>query len=202
MNLTYSREDDLINKLNQFLLRELHLPEADYTNKFTLESLLSLKSVLSDINNLITLKLTCGLASWVCDTYSLEEDIRASLCRSVMRKKPNANGFDLYLGVPMSFVAEVKCNLPINGGLRYGAQQKRGILSDVESLMTGKRKSPMMSQKVLKFLGFLDLPAIRAANEHLIKTTPALAEKLRFVQPKQKPRALRYVHGVYIPIKV
>lgn len=201
MESVYSREVHLCSALNQFLITELKLPPSDYASKLTMSSLLNLKSVLSHINNLITLKLTLGLADWICDKYNLDVALRAQLRRIVLATKPNANGFDLYLGVPVAFVAEVKCNLPINGHNRYGAQQKKGIIADIESLLTGKRRASIMSQKVLKFMAFLDLPEIREANEHLVKTTPDLLAKLLFLNPDQKPRDLKVVYGVYIKVE-
>jgi len=198
MHTIFNREDHLADRVNKFLVNQLHLPDADYTNDLSLLSLLELKSILSCINNLITLKLTFGLADWICDTYELDDSIRDNLRRSILRTKPNANGFDLYLGLPIAFVAEVKCNVPVNGGSKYEANQKRSILADVESLLSGKRKASLMSQKVLKFLCFLDIPQVRDANAHLLKTTPDLVKKLRFVDPGRRPRSLSYVHGVYV----
>ncbi len=59
------------------------------------------------------------------------------------------------LRYPLTFVGEVKCNVPINAGEKYGTQPRNGIIADVETLITGKRKSPMITQGILKFMAFL-----------------------------------------------
>lgn len=198
--MQYDREQVLLGRLNDFLVTTLGVPESDYAAGLGLASLLSLKSVLSDVNNLITLKLSLGLADWVSECFALDDAGKASLRRMILETKPNANGFDVWLGYPMAFVAEVKCNVPVNGGVKYGAQQRFGIIADVEALLVGKRKASMMTQGVLKFMAFLDLPEIRAANEHLLSTNLGLAQKLIFLEPKQVPSDLTYVHGVYVTL--
>jgi hypothetical protein len=198
--MQYDREQSLHVRLNAFLVEVLGLPGADYADRLDLASLLTFKSALSDINNLITVKLALGLADWVADRFQLDPVDRAEIRKFVLETKPNANGFDVWLGYPMSFVGEVKCNVPIKGGNKYGAQQRAGIVSDVESLMAGKRKG-MVTQGILKFMAFLDLPEVRAANAHLLKTNKALAEKLIFLEPEKIPSDVSYVHGVYVTLR-
>lgn len=195
---TYNRDKEIRERLNRFLIEVIKLPPNDYAKKMDLVALLALKSIFSDINNYITLKLALGLGEWVADSYKLDETARETISRIILETKPNSNGHDLWLGYPMCFMAEVKCNIPINGGDKYGAQQKRGIIEDINSLITGKRKSPMISEGVLKFMGFLDTPMIRAANAHLLKTTPAIAEKITFSTKDTPPSDTTIVHGIYI----
>jgi hypothetical protein len=196
----YSREDELRSRLNRFLVRDLRLEPNDYAANLSLASLLNLKSALTDINNTITLKLVLGLVNWIVATFDLDEKAEAELRDRTLRTKPNSNGFDLWLGHPMAFLAEVKCNIPVNGGGKYGAQQRHGIVSDVNALMNGKRQSTMISQGVLKFMAFIDLPAVRSANDHLLKNNPALAKNLIFLQFGQTPMSTDHVHGIYIAV--
>ncbi len=198
--IPYDREHKLQARLNQFFVEGFNLPEKDYAGNLSLLALLNLKTVLSDINNTITLKLSLGLADWVSQKFELNESATNELRRSILKTKPNSNGFDVWLGYPITFVAEVKCNIPVNGGNKYGAQQKQGIISDIDALINGKRKASMLTQDVLKFIAFLDLPSIREANKHLMKTTPTLNEKLVFLEPNQNPIDLNYVYGIYISI--
>lgn len=199
-DLPYNRERELQSRLNRFFVGEFALPEADYAGFLGLPSLLNLKSVLSDINNTITLKLALGLADWASEQFKLDDVARNELRRTILKSKPNSNGFDVWLGYPVAFVAEVKCNVPVNGGRKYGARQRQGIVTDINALLNGKRKASMMTSGIPKIMAFLDLPEIRAANEHLLKTDLSLSTKLIFLPPGQIPTNADYVHGVYISI--
>ena len=200
-DLPYNRERELVSRLNRFFVEEFDLPERDYAGSLGLSSLLNLKSVLSDINNTITLKLALGLVDWASEQFKLDEAAKTELRRIVLNAKPNSNGFDVWLGYPVSFVAEVKCNIPVNGGNKYGARQRQGIVDDINALLNGKRKAPMMTNGIPKIMAFLDLPEIRAANDHLLKTDVSLLTKLIFLPPGQPPTSTDYVHGVYISIE-
>lgn len=105
--MQYDREQSLHTRLNEFLINVLGVPEGDYADRLNLASLLSFKSALSDINNLITLKLALGLADWVADRFQLEAVHRAEIRKIILETKPNANGFDVWLGYPMTFVGGV-----------------------------------------------------------------------------------------------
>jgi len=200
-DLPYNRERELQSRLNRFFVEEFDLPEKDYAGSLGLSSLLNLKSVLSGINNTITLKLALGLADWASEQFKLDDAATKELRRIVLDAKPNSNGFDVWLGYPIAFVAEVKCNIPVNGGNKYGARQRHGIVADINALLNGKRKASMMTNGIPKIMAFLDLPEIRAANEHLLKTDLSLLTKLVFLPPGQAPTNLDYVHGVYISIE-
>lgn len=199
-DLPYNRERELQLRLNRFFVEEFDLPVKDYAGSLGLSSLLNLKSVLSGINNTITLKLALGLADWASEQFKLDDTATKELKRIVLDAKPNSNGFDVWLGYPIAFVAEVKCNIPVNGGNKYGAQQRHGIVADINALLNGKRKAVMMTNGIPKIMAFLDLPEIRAANEHLLKTDLSLLTKLVFLPPGQALTNLDYVHGVYISI--
>ncbi len=200
-NLPYNRKRELQSRLNRFFEEEFDLPKKDYAGCLGLSSLLNLKSVLSDINNTITLKLALGLVEWAAEQFKLDEATTVQLHRSVLEAKPNSNGFDVWLGYPVAFVAEVKCNIPVNGGSKYGARQRQGIVADINALLIGKRKASMMTSGIPKIMAFLDLPEIRAANEHLLKTDLSLFNKLVFLLPGQAPTSSDHVHGVYINIE-
>jgi len=201
LDLPYNRERELQSRLNRFFVEEFDLPETDYASSLGLPSLLNLKSVLSDINNTITLKLALGLADWASEQFKLEDATKSELRRIVLKAKPNSNGFDVWLGYPIAFVAEVKCNIPVNAGSKYGARQRQGIVADINALLNGKRKASMMTNGIPKIMAFLDLPEIRAANEHLLKTDLSLLTKLVFLPSGQAPTNSDYVHGVYISIE-
>jgi hypothetical protein len=165
----YNREAALRHRLNAFLCERFGLPESDYYAGLTADAFLALKSVLADINNILTLKVSWAFVEWVTLQLGLGLEATSELKQALLAAKPNANGYDIGLNGPIPFVAEVKCNVPINQGDIYGSAQRTGIEKDVTALLHGKRKASVDSKECLKFLAFLDRPEIRTANEHLCR---------------------------------
>jgi hypothetical protein len=63
--MKYDREDELKNRLNSFLAKSFDIAHIDYYSKLNDEAILNLKSALSDINNILTYKVTIGLVQWI-----------------------------------------------------------------------------------------------------------------------------------------
>lgn len=198
--MPHDREALLYSQLDHFLINILGLPSSASSQNLSVTSLLNFKATLANINNLITMKLTLGLSNWVADTFQLSSSVRNEMRRTILESNPNSNGFDIWLGYPLSFVGEVKCNIPIKGGNKYGAQQRTGIISDIDSLLVGKRKGRLITENIFKFIAFLDLPEIRAANDHLLKTNKELSQKLVFLEEDEIPCDVKHVYGVYIKL--
>jgi hypothetical protein len=137
----YNREVFLRDRLNAFLTRELGLPTADYYGSLSVEALLSLKSVLADINNVFTLKVSLDFVDWLAGCFKLPDEDALRIRESVLATKPSTNGFDIHIPSPIKAVAEVKCNVPINKGNKYGSAQRTGIEKDVTALLQGKPKA-------------------------------------------------------------
>jgi len=194
----FNREESLRRRLNAFLSLSFELPEHDYYARLNTEAFLGLKSVLADINNILTLRVSLAFVEWVAVRLNLDASAKLELETRVLTSKPNANGFDVWLGCPIAFVGEVKCNVPINQGSVYGAQQRHGIEKDVTSLLEGKQKAHMNPQSCLKFLAFLDRPEIRAANEHLLGISKICKERLMFVSEDTELNRQDIVYGVYV----
>ncbi len=194
----FDREENLRSRLNAFLSRSFDLPEQDYYARLNAEAFLGLKSVLADINNILTLRVSLAFVKWVALCLKLDAQARLELETMLLRSKPNANGFDVWLGYPIAFVAEVKCNVPINKGSVYGAQQRHGIEKDVTSLLEGKQKASMNPQSCLKFLAFLDRPEIRAANQHLLGISKVCKGRLVFASEDTDLNRHDIVYGVYV----
>lgn len=198
--MEYDREDDLRGRLNTFLSDKFDLPEKDYYSQLDTEGFIALKSALSDINNILTLKVTLSFAQWLSQHYDLDHSAKTELERIVLEAKPNSNGYDIWLGYPVAFVGEVKCNIPINNGSVYGSAQRAGIEKDITGLLKGKSKASMNTEKCPKFLAFLDLPQIRSANEHLLRVSEICKERLVFTEKGTELSRLDVVHGVYVSI--
>lgn len=194
----FNREESLRRRLNSFLSKNFAIPELDYYAKLDTEAFLGLKSVLADINNILTIRVSLAFVEWIAIRLALDSDAKLALKKIVLEAKPNANGFDVWLGYPVAFVAEVKCNVPINRGSIYGSAQRHGIEKDVTTLLQGKRRASINSQSCPKFLAFLDLPEIRSANEHLLRVSKTCKEKLVFVSEGTEFNRHDVVYGVYI----
>ncbi len=197
---TYQRDEDLRQRINAFLQNAFQLPSDDYYGKLNLKSLLGMKSALSDINNTLTMHLTLGFIDWLAATLSLDVDASTKLRADVLRSKPSSNGYDVQSSAPIPLIAEVKCNVPINCGKKYGAAQKAGILNDINALLQGKSKASPPDTDALKFMVFLDLPEVRAANEHLIASNGKLSKAFRILKANEVPSDPTVVYGIYATI--
>ncbi len=194
----YNREKTLQERLNSFLATELELPKDDYYSRLSVKGFLGLKAVLSDINNILTMKVALSFIAWVSKSLRLDPKAREEAARIVLEAKPNSNGYDAWLGYPVAYVAEVKCNLPINGGNIYGAAQRKGIEKDLDGLLNGKRKAHIMPQKCLKFFAFIDLPEVRQANKHLASVNEIFKENVLFIPKDAELTRTDIIYGVYV----
>lgn len=178
----YNREDDLRGRLNSSLIRILSLPTKDYIAKLSVNQLVELKSVLSNINNAITLNLTLALAKWISQWFQLSKQDTEEIRMSIIGNKPNENGYDVDLKSPINVIAEVKCNIPINNGSKYGSNQRVGIKKDLKGLKFGKKKAPKRNN-ALKFMALFDHKGIREATAALIKTLePELRDSVEIIE--------------------
>jgi hypothetical protein len=198
----FDREESLRLNLNKFLSQNFQLPEYDYYASLDTDAFLGLKSVLADINNILTLRVSLAFVEWVAVQLHLDAQAKLELQTIVLKSKPNANGFDVSLSNPVAFVGEVKCNVPINNGSTYGSAQRHGIEKDVTALLHGKRKSHISPQSCLKFLAFLDRPEIRCANEHLLRVSKICKDKLVVVSDGIELERHDVIYVVYVVPKV
>jgi hypothetical protein len=194
----YSRENHLRQRLNTFLAHKLKVPAADYYSALGDESLLSLKSLLADINNIFTLRICFSFVDWLAVRFKLEA-AQVTLIRSALqRTKPSANGFDVHILEPIQVVAEAKCNLPINAGTKYGSAQRKGIEKDVGALLGGKLKARVDISQYLKFLVLLDHPSVKAATEHLQRVSTVCRDKLLVTDSNTTFNRHDVVYVVYV----
>ncbi len=98
----------------------------------------------------------------------------------------------------MKVIAEVKCNIPINGGRVYGSAQKNGVAKDIYALINGKNKSSIVPDKYLKFMVFLDTPEIRDATAHFVKNMKKDKELIAYTGSNLKVEDTDKVHIVYV----
>lgn len=195
--MRYQKDDELRRRINSFLHNAFDLPEQDYYERLDIKNLLSLKSALSDINNALTMRLTLRFVDWATQVLSFDAVAKAQVLDDVLSKKPNSNGYDIHCAVPVPFVAEVKCNIPVNGGTKYGAAQRSGIMKDLDALLYGKSKTSSVDPNSLKFMVFIDLPEVRAANNHLLVSSSIAPKAFHFLKENEVPTDSGLVYGVY-----
>ena len=194
----YSREEALKLKLNSFLSKSFGLPERDYYARMGPEKFLGLKSALSEINYVLTLKVTLAFVHWMAERFGFNQQYLTGIVNDVLVTKPNANGYDVEVSSPLKFVAEVKCNIPINGSVRYGSAQKNRIQKDLDGLINGKVKSGIDPSQHIKFMVFLDLPEIRDATSHFVSNMKEGRSRVCVVNDETKIEASSVVYIVYV----
>jgi hypothetical protein len=148
----YNRTLALKRKLNT-LLREWTEIERDYFGNLSINDLLKLKSALSDVNNILTLKATVVFVNWLTNFLKLSEFQKNMLIEGMNKIGPNSNGYDVKTD---KVVAEVKCIIPINNGDYFGAAQRNSILDDALKLLNGK-KELWDTSAYIKIIGLLDI---------------------------------------------
>jgi len=170
------RNIDLKNRLNSHL-KKLTGFDKDYFSTLRQNDLLDLKSVLADINNLLTLQMTNSAADWLCKFFQLDFSYRQIVLAKVDNTKPNTNGFDIHITNPQRIIAEVKCIVPINNGNKYGAAQWNSILDDAYKLKNGKGIISDTSD-YFKFLFLIDIgQKTEQAISHLLKQSKGTSDK-------------------------
>jgi len=166
MNQYEGRQADLQMRINKHLVK-LTGSDIDFYSKLTQNDLVELKTVLSDIHNVLTLQLTIFAVNWLCDFFKIDSPSKSLLLDSVNRTKPNAKGYDIQLMHPYKIIAEVKCISPVNNGSRFGAAQSDSILDDLNKLKKGKRDFDPSDYYKFLFITELGNRTIKAINQLL-----------------------------------
>lgn len=204
MSTIYNRESTLQENLNTFLETYLKLPKQDYYSNLDIKGFLQLKSVISDINNILTMRLSLSFSDWIVGKLNFDFSTKDDIENQLSITKPNTNGYDIESNVSGKLIAEVKCIIPINGGNLYGSDQKNGIIKDIKNLFGGKckgsKKSPNLFDEYFKFMVFLDTPEIRMATEHLVKNIHLKNLNIKFFEEGNHVPSTDSVYIVFIEI--
>lgn len=180
-----TRHDTLAPTFNEFINRVAGTNGIDYYSRLSTHDMVELKNVLSNINNIITLRITLAFAEWLHRCGIVDAAQHAAIRCDIERTNANANGFDVQfsgrVGSARGIVAEVKCNIPVKPD-RFGAAQLTNLEKDVEGLLHGKTKAKGFdTSDCLKFLVLLD------DGERVRKAA------VRFVEAKR-------LHGIRIEV--
>lgn len=112
-------------------------------SQITVKELFDLKSVLSNVNNILTSVATLATANKISEILSFNEEQKLNLISLVEEKKANTNGFDIKIDNPNKILVEVKCNMLLHGE-KLGQQQINSILNDAIKL----RNEPPERKKI------------------------------------------------------
>lgn len=135
----YKRSYELISKYFHF--KDSIRKESK--SQITVKELFGLKSVLSNVHNILTSVATLATANKISEILSFNEDQTLTLISSVEEKKASTNGFDIKIDDPYKILVEVKCNMLIHDK-KLGAQQIKSILDDARKL----RNEPPERKKI------------------------------------------------------
>lgn len=174
-NADFSRKEYLHENFNEIIARALDLQPADYLGRLSLDGLMDLKAITSNIHAVITLKLTFALVDWLQTHLKVTPEQARTLNDAADATKPFVSGFDIDSSDP-NLVAEVKGNIPVKGGSAFEAAQVKGLTDDVRQMFglppNGKLTERMSVRSkihrsnlgsALKFLGVFDSARVRAA---------------------------------------
>lgn len=165
-----NREEKLKTEFNSFLISRLKLNNIDYYSTLSTKDFIDLKSLLNDINNIITMKLTLNFIDTITEIFHFSELDKLNIVQNVQSINPNTNGFDIEIETPEKIIAEIKGNVPINDGTTFGSAQKNAIKKDFNSLKNGKSKSFANSKDYFKFFVLPDIEKTKIATISFLKT--------------------------------
>ncbi|MEO4005056.1 hypothetical protein [Flavobacterium sp. CAU 1735] len=165
-----SRNNELKTKYNNHLQKLTGL-NIDFYTVLKNEEILDLKTVLSDINNLLTYKLTLEAGKWIGTYFNLNEIEINSILGKIDSIKPNSQGFDIVINESIKLIAEVKCNIPVKGSSKFGSMQSKHLIDDAYKLLNNKKYISDTSE-YLKFLFIINIGerSDHAVNKLLQKT--------------------------------
>lgn len=168
-----TRSNALASQFNDFMNRAAATIGCDYYSRMSARDFVELKNVLSNINNIITLRITHAFAERLLRCGVVSKAQYAAIDADIESTSANANGYDVLftgnVGMARGIVAEVKCNIPVKSD-RFGAAQLANLEKDVEGLLHGKTKAKGLDTKnYLKFLVLLDDgERVRTAAGHFV----------------------------------
>lgn len=185
MEKRFNRAEYLKNEFNSFW-QDILGEEQDYFSKMTEEGFDVLKAALNNINNIITHNTTLKAIDRISEILNINDLDKEKIIEVVNSTKPNDNGYDIEFRSLNSFICEVKCNRPINGGNRFGSAQKNGIKKDLEALLYGKSKSSIGIDELQEFYKFMVI------YEFDYKTTEAVKHYLSLLGEELREKVILY----------
>lgn len=173
MTENLGREQELKSKFNKVIKTVLEskigndLEDDDFYGKISFEGLVELKKAISHINNIITLKVTNCFISKLQEGGVISHDQEIEMKQKVNEISANANGYDIRYEAK-KILAEVKCNIPVNGNT-FGSKQEEGIIYDIDGLLNGKTKGSVENtSEYYKFMVFLNANGVQESVKKIL----------------------------------
>ena len=162
----YSRQLDLEEKFNCYWNQALKTNGVDYLKRLTINDLVEMKKAISNVNNLITLRVTLSFVDEICRLGIVNNEQAERIKKEVNEQHPNTNGFDVQ-DRESRIIAEIKCNIPV-GEKSFGAAQKNALKKDLQGLRNGKVKGDIDNvDNYYKFMVIQDVSKARIAMKEL-----------------------------------
>ncbi|MDE6822945.1 hypothetical protein [Bacteroides acidifaciens] len=152
----YNRTISLLDKYTKFI-RSINTEVIE--SNLTLDKLIELKSILSDINNIMTLISTRSIATKLSDILSFKNEDREQIFNDIDKQKPNTNGFDIRIDFPVKILVEIKCNSLIHNN-KFGAAQINAILEDARKLRLESSRHIKASKSIQDTKDYIKIIAI------------------------------------------
>lgn len=181
-----NREEKLEKMFNK-VSKDIFKSNVTYSTLDFME-LVNLKNALSDIHNIITMKVTNAFINKLKKDDVINPDQAERMKKVVNETSANSNGYDV---CHEEIIAEVKCNIPVNKST-FGPDQRKGIVKDIKGLLgksytitykTGEKiqKEERDNNNYYKFMVFLDYEDsdknVRESVSNLIKNLKVSKEK-------------------------
>jgi len=193
---------DSLTKASERMRKELDKMETAGED-LSAEIFEEMKNVATKFNVWLALYATRLLIGHLVKQFSTEFRPKQQDISKGMAASPFANGFDIEYkdsDKKISFVAEVKSNIPINKGDAFGGKQKENIKKDLHYLRNGKStsyhrlKDAKSLEDYYKFFGiFCDEKGhVEKAMNSLYKTIKDNADikPIEFLEEKSKLKDL------------
>ncbi len=164
-NKNKCREVKLAQALNGFMY---NFGLEDFYSQLSVDRILQLKHILSDINNIITLRVTRLFVDFLLHEGIIDECEYEEINNDVNSTNVNTNGYDVRYD-KKKIIAEVKCNIPVNDN-SYGAAQEHSIIKDINGLLSGdgKNKVDISVNLYYKFMVVLHTDKTKEAMRKII----------------------------------
>lgn len=195
----------MVDKCNLSELKALLHDYIDNNTDVSLSDLIDFKQILSDINNIITLKTTQLFAKELLKNHIISFKQYKTIIDRTDNNSANANGYDVeFCGNICNnvngIVAEIKCNIPVKGNV-FGAAQIQGIRNDIHHLINGKHKSKIKdTANYYKFMGILNVAGAESAMTKIIDSYPN-GRVVKFEKINGSKLSVNNVYVTYINIK-
>ncbi|MBQ6084466.1 MAG: hypothetical protein IJK92_08975 [Bacteroidales bacterium] len=158
------RYNEFNNDLHNYLTTNNNFRNyQDNPKELTFDVMMDLKSVVSDVHNIVTLLTTLKFV----ELFKGEKD--------KVDNNPNAKGYDLVYPSNDNpvIIAEIKCNKPC-GKNNFESNQIKAIKKDIENLKSEKNTSQILhepdgDEKFIKAIKFMVLLEYTGVKDHMVK---------------------------------